>query len=216
MKSKKKENKCRKNVITICIPLFILCLFVSFFVCFPFINQLFCVLSLFYSFAVLSLYVNLIFAGFCYNFIPFFQRNFSSLHRQRGARTHTHSPTHTNTRAHTHATHFRQRLETDVLVVYWRDPRPQRWGKRETIPDALLSPPECFCIKNGQQCEPLLYNFIHCGGTRTHSDSAMHEPKLLKRRESQSWESNWHPSAYQPNALPLGQTGSQEWWLVVG
>ena len=34
---------------------------------------------------------------------------------------------------------------------------------------------------------------------------------FLKRKESQA-SSNRGPSAYQPNALPLGQTGSHSWW----
>ena len=40
------------------------------------------------------------------------------------------------------------------------------------------------------------------------SQDSIHRPQLSKRKVSQV-ESTWGPSAYQPNALLLGQTGSQ-------
>ena len=41
------------------------------------------------------------------------------------------------------------------------------------------------------------------------SQDSVHKPQFLKRKESRSG-SNRGPSAYQPSALPLGHTGSQE------
>ena len=41
------------------------------------------------------------------------------------------------------------------------------------------------------------------------SQDSVQKPPFLKRKESQSG-SNRDPSAYQPSALPLGHTGSQE------
>ena len=37
---------------------------------------------------------------------------------------------------------------------------------------------------------------------------SVHRPQLLKRKDSRSGFANRGSSAYQPNALPLGQTGS--------
>ena len=49
--------------------------------------------------------------------------------------------------------------------------------------------------------------FHNCEG-QSHTTVSMHRPQLLERKESQA-DSNRGPSAYQPNALTLGQTGSQ-------
>ena len=48
--------------------------------------------------------------------------------------------------------------------------------------------------------------FRNCGG-QSHKTSVS-RPQLWKRKESGEADSNRGPSAYQPNALPLGQTGS--------
>ena len=42
----------------------------------------------------------------------------------------------------------------------------------------------------------------------TKSQGSVHGPQLLKKRRAEA-DLNQGPSAYQPNALPLGQTGSQ-------
>ena len=41
------------------------------------------------------------------------------------------------------------------------------------------------------------------------SQDSVHKPQFVKRKESRSG-SNRGPSAYQPSALPLDHTGSQE------
>ena len=46
---------------------------------------------------------------------------------------------------------------------------------------------------------------------RAKSPDNVHKPQVLKRKDSRSG-SNRGPSAYQPNALPLGHTGSQSGW----
>ena len=45
------------------------------------------------------------------------------------------------------------------------------------------------------------------------SQDSVHKPRLLKRKRRAEAVSNRGPSAYQPNALPLGQTGSPGYLL---
>ena len=53
--------------------------------------------------------------------------------------------------------------------------------------------------------------FHNCEGQSHKTASTDHNFWRERRAEA---DSNWGPSAYQPNALPLGQTGSlmQLWW----
>ena len=55
----------------------------------------------------------------------------------------------------------------------------RRWGKRETIPNAALSPPEWFCIKIGSGASHFNVSFIV--GVKV---AIVHKTKLLKRQES--------------------------------
>ena len=41
------------------------------------------------------------------------------------------------------------------------------------------------------------------------TETSVHKPQPFWRERRAEAGSNWGPSAYQPNALPLGQTGSQ-------
>ena len=78
------------------------------------------------------------------------------------------------------------------------------WG----IANAPLSPPDRSMHYDGQSCRLGLFNISFSVEEQGHNDT-VHEPrKLSKRKESQSGEWNSRPSAYQPNALPLGQPGS--------
>ena len=84
---------------------------------------------------------------------------------------------------------------------------PGRWGKREAMPIASLSPAEWFCIQMGSDESHFNVLFsVKCKVTKT-----FHNPELLKREERAEEESNRGP-ACQPNALPLGQTGSHSLW----
>ena len=83
--------------------------------------------------------------------------------------------------------------------VYWR------WGKREIIYLSL----HChhlndFCIKMGSDESHCMFH--NCEGQSHKTVSTDHNLRREKRAEA---DSNRGPSAYQPNALPLGQTGSQ-------
>ena len=81
-----------------------------------------------------------------------------------------------------------------------------RWGEREII---YLSP-HCHhqhdsCIKMGSD-ESYFKRFINCEGQSHKTVSRDHNFWTERRAEA---DSNRGPSAYQPNALQLGQTGSQ-------
>ena len=61
-----------------------------------------------------------------------------------------------------------------------------------------------FCVKTGSCVKKNYVSWIVWGKSR----DSVHKPQFLKR-ESRSG-SKGGPSAYQPSALPLGHTGSQE------
>ena len=81
-----------------------------------------------------------------------------------------------------------------------------RWGKREIIHLSL----HCHhrhdsCIKMGSNESHFNVSLIVKG---TKSQDSVHKPQLFLRERRAEAESSRGPSAYQPNALPLGQTGS--------
>ena len=86
------------------------------------------------------------------------------------------------------------------------DQDPKRWGKREIIYLTL----HCHhqnesCITEGRQHWES-FNVLLIGRSKvTKTMSISHN---LWRRKTSKVESNWGPSVYWPNALPLGQTSS--------
>ena len=62
------------------------------------------------------------------------------------------------------------------------------------------------CIKMGSDESHFSVLVFNCGGQSHKTVSTDHNVWKERRAEA---ESNRGPSAYQPNALPLGQTGSQ-------
>ena len=60
---------------------------------------------------------------------------------------------------------------------------------------------------NGQRREPFLTVMFYSLWEAT-SHESVYQQQLLRREESRSGESNHTSSSYQPNALPLGHTGS--------
>ena len=80
-----------------------------------------------------------------------------------------------------------------------------RWGKREIIYLSLhCHPQNDSCIKMGSDESHFNVSLIVRDKVTTRCPQIT---TFLERKESQA-ESNRGPSAYQPNALPLGQTGS--------
>ena len=47
------------------------------------------------------------------------------------------------------------------------------------------------------------------------SQDSVHKPQPFWRERKPEAVSNRGPSAYQPNALPIGQTGSRNWFGLV-
>ena len=81
-----------------------------------------------------------------------------------------------------------------------------RWGKRDVIYLSL----HCHhqndsCITMGS--DESYFNVPLRRDKVTRSQDSVHRPQLLKRKEGEA-DSNRDPSAYLPDALPLGQTGS--------
>ena len=83
---------------------------------------------------------------------------------------------------------------------------PRKWGKRETIPNTTLSPPVGFCIKVGSD-ESHFDVSLTVGSKITKTVSINH--KFWRERKAKA-DLNQGPSAYQPYALPVGQTIPQE------
>ena len=67
------------------------------------------------------------------------------------------------------------------------------------------------CIKMGSDESHSNISFSNCEGQSHKTVSTDHN--FWKERRAEAY-SNRDPSAYQPNALPLGQTGSQKYQLV--
>ena len=90
-------------------------------------------------------------------------------------------------------------------------------GEGNYIPIATLSPPKSSALRWAAM--RAIRCFIIVRDKR--SQDSVHRPQLLKRKESRSGF-NRDPSAYQPDALPLGQTGSprgiwvSSWALSMG
>ena len=84
------------------------------------------------------------------------------------------------------------------------------------IPNAPLSPPDRSMHYDGQRCRLGRFNISFSVEEQGHNDTAHESHQLSKRKESRSKEWNSRPSAYQPNALPLGQTGSLRMGGYVG
>ena len=85
------------------------------------------------------------------------------------------------------------------------------WGKGcgvGGIPNAPLSPLDRSMHYGGQRCRLGLFNISFSVEEQGHNDTVHESHQLSKRKESQSGKWNTRPSAYQPNVLPLGQTGS--------
>ena len=81
------------------------------------------------------------------------------------------------------------------------DRNPGREGKIETIPNTYCHHQNYVCIKMGSNRSHFNVSLIVRGKVKRQCPY----PQLFEKRE----ESNQSPSAYQPNALPRGQTGSQ-------
>ena len=77
--------------------------------------------------------------------------------------------------------------------------------EREYTPIATPSPPGWLLHLDGQRWEPFEC-FINCKG-QSHNTVSTNR-NLFEEKGEPKRESNRGPSAYQPNALPLGQTGS--------
>ena len=78
-----------------------------------------------------------------------------------------------------------------------------RWGEREIIYLSLhCHHQNDFCIKLGS--DESHFNVYNCEGQSYQTESTDHNFWRERRAEA---DSNWGPSAYQLNALPLGQTG---------
>ena len=92
----------------------------------------------------------------------------------------------------------------NLAVTLWR------WGKREIIYLSL----HChhlndFCIKVGSD-ESHLNVSVGSDGQSLSTNSVHKSTPFWRERRAEA-VSNRGPSAYQPNALPLGQTGSHSW-----
>ena len=86
-----------------------------------------------------------------------------------------------------------------------------RWGKRESIYLSLhCHHQNDFCIKMGRDESHLVHN---CEGQSHKTMSTDHNFRRESRAEA---DSNRGPSAYQPNALPLDQTGSRKKGFYTG
>ena len=72
--------------------------------------------------------------------------------------------------------------------------------KVTTTTSALILLKSCNC--NTQQ------HFTDCEEGQSHKTMPVHKPQPFGRERRAEADSNRGPSAYQPNALPLGQTGS--------
>ena len=83
--------------------------------------------------------------------------------------------------------------------------------ERDSISVATLSPPEWFLRKDAQRWEPCQW-FINCESQSHRTVSTDHKCRKERRPEVNSSRGS---SAYQPNALPLGQTGSLNGWTNV-
>ena len=80
-----------------------------------------------------------------------------------------------------------------------------RWGEGEIIYQSLhCHHQNDFCIKTGG--DESRFNVSLTVRDKKSQDS-VHRPQTLKRKETAA-DSNRGPSAYQPNALLLGHTGS--------
>ena len=78
------------------------------------------------------------------------------------------------------------------------------WEEGDYIPIARLPPSQWLLHSDGQRWEPFEC-FINYEGQRHKTVSTDHN--FWRERKAEP-DSNRGPSAYQPNALPLGQTGS--------
>ena len=77
-----------------------------------------------------------------------------------------------------------------------------KWGEREIIYLSL------HCHHQNDSCIKMGSDGSHFNVSLIVKDKVTRQcPQLLKRKETEA-DSNRGPSAYQPNALPLGQTGS--------
>ena len=80
-----------------------------------------------------------------------------------------------------------------------------RWGEREIIYLSL------HCHHQNDSCITMGSDESHFNvsvGSDGQSQDSVHKPQPFWRERRAKAESNQGPSAYQPNALPLGQTGS--------
>ena len=78
-------------------------------------------------------------------------------------------------------------------------------GEGDYIPIATLSAPERFCIKMGSDGSH--FN-VSVGSDGQSHETVSTNHNLFEEKGEPKRVSNRGPSAYQPNALPLGQTGT--------
>ena len=76
----------------------------------------------------------------------------------------------------------------------------------DCIPIATLYHQNDSCIKTASDESRFIVSFIVRGKVTRQCPQTINTPRRERRVEAVS---NRGPSAYQPNALPLGQTGSQ-------
>ena len=83
-----------------------------------------------------------------------------------------------------------------------------RGGGAGAMPKAALSPPETeiVCIKTG--CGESDFNVSDIVRGKVTIKAFVHKPQLLKTNGEPKRGIEPKSSAYQPNALPIGQTGS--------
>ena len=91
-----------------------------------------------------------------------------------------------------------------IRLIRWGGGGMEVGGEIDYILIATLSPPEWLLHYNGLQQEPFSC-FINCKGQSHKTASTDHN---FWRERRAGMDSNQGPSAYQPNALLLGQTGS--------
>ena len=115
------------------------------------------------------------------------------------ARMHTHTHTHARTHVRTHRNHMAYYGRREEGVGAWSWGRGRLYTYRYTVTTRMTSAFRWAAMR-------AILMFRNCEGQSYKTVSTDHNFWWERRAEA---DSNWGPSAYQPNALPLGQTGSQ-------
>ena len=91
------------------------------------------------------------------------------------------------------------------LKRHWRGPRSQEVGQGRQYPTLRCHHQNCSCSKTCSDESRFNVSLI----VRDKVTRQCPQTTTFKEKGQPEAESNRGPSAYQPNALPLGQTGSQ-------